>query len=81
MDLFALTRQLVDIESITGNEAGVGELLDRSLSLLDYDTQRVPVEESRFNLFRWPESCVRELRRLGVRVVGLEAGDVGGGAY
>jgi glycine/D-amino acid oxidase-like deaminating enzyme len=25
-------------------------------------------------------SCVRELRRLGVRVVGLEAGDVGGGA-
>ena len=55
MDLFALTRQLVDIESITGNEAGVGELLDRSLSLLDYDTQRVPVEESRFNLFAVPQ--------------------------
>jgi acetylornithine deacetylase len=54
VDLFALTRQLVDIESITGNEAGVGELLDRSLNLLDYDTQRIPVEENRFNIFAVP---------------------------
>ena len=54
MDLFALTRQLVDIESITGNEAAVGELLDRSLNLLDYDTQRVPVEDNRFNIFAVP---------------------------
>jgi acetylornithine deacetylase len=54
VDLFALTRQLVDIESVTGNEAGVGELLDRTLSLLDYDTRRIPVEENRFNLFATP---------------------------
>jgi acetylornithine deacetylase len=59
VDLFALTRQLVDIESITGNEAGVGELLDRSLSLLDYDTQRIPVEENRFNLFATPRGSPR----------------------
>jgi acetylornithine deacetylase len=54
VDLFALTRQLVDIESVTGNEAGVGELLDRSLNLLDYDTQRIAVEENRFNIFAVP---------------------------
>lgn len=54
MDLFALTRQLVDIESVTGNEAAVGELLDHTLSLLDYETRRVPVEDNRFNVYAVP---------------------------
>ena len=45
---------MVDIESVTGNEAAVGELLDHSLSLLDYDTRRVPVEDNRFNVYAVP---------------------------
>ena len=36
MDLFALTRKLIDIESITGNEAAVGEALARELTALGY---------------------------------------------
>ncbi|PYX18615.1 MAG: peptidase dimerization protein, partial [Acidobacteria bacterium] len=36
MDVIALTRQLVDIESITGNEAAVGEAIYRELCRLGY---------------------------------------------
>jgi acetylornithine deacetylase len=50
MDVVALTRQLVDIESITGHEAAVGETLHRELAALHYDVQRMPVEGDRFNL-------------------------------
>jgi acetylornithine deacetylase len=51
MDLVALTRQLVDIESITGNEGPVGEFLDRTLSEQGYKTIRLPVEGARFNIY------------------------------
>lgn len=51
MDLFTLTRQLIDIESITGNEARVGEFLHGKLSSLGYTVQRMPVEGDRFNIF------------------------------
>jgi acetylornithine deacetylase len=54
VDLFALTRQLVDVESVTGNEAAVGELLDHTLSLLDYETRRVPAEDNRFDVYAIP---------------------------
>jgi len=50
MDVVALTRQLVDIESITGNEAAVGETLYRELVGLGYDIRRMPVEGDRFNV-------------------------------
>jgi acetylornithine deacetylase len=50
MDVVALTRRLVDIESITGNEAAVGEALDRELSQLGYQVGRMPVEGDRSNL-------------------------------
>jgi acetylornithine deacetylase len=51
MDAVALTRQLVDIESITGNEAQVGEFLYRELCRLGYRTKKMPVEGDRANVF------------------------------
>jgi len=51
MDAVTLTRQLVDIESITGNEAAVGNCLYGELRRLGYQTARMPVEEDRFNVF------------------------------
>jgi acetylornithine deacetylase len=56
MDLFALTRKLVDIESITGNETAVGEALADELHRLGYSVERMPVERHRFNVWAtWPE--------------------------
>jgi acetylornithine deacetylase len=56
MDLVALTRQLVDIESITGNEGAVGNFLHRELSALGFHATRMAVEGDRFNIVaRSPE--------------------------
>ena len=43
MDLVALTRALIDIESVTGNERAVGEFLFEYLSRLG-TVERMPVE-------------------------------------
>jgi len=51
VDVIALTRKLIDVESITGNEAAVGEVLVRELTALGYDVSRMPVEEDRFNVW------------------------------
>ena len=51
MDAVALTRQLVDIESISGNEAGVGKALFRELQLLGYHPIKMAVEGDRFNIY------------------------------
>jgi acetylornithine deacetylase len=55
MDIFALTRALIDIESVTGNERAIGELLFDYLSALASRTggkvERMPVDRDRFNLF------------------------------
>ncbi|MGB8116814.1 MAG: M20/M25/M40 family metallo-hydrolase, partial [Candidatus Sulfotelmatobacter sp.] len=51
MDAIALTRQLVDIESITGNEAAVGEFLFRELCRLGYQVRKMPVESNRSNVY------------------------------
>ena len=51
MDLFALTRKLVDIESITGNETAVGEALARELERLGFTVERMLVEGPRFNVW------------------------------
>jgi acetylornithine deacetylase len=50
MDLVAFTRKLIDIESITGNEAGVGEVLYTELCRLGYQARKMPVEGTRFNV-------------------------------
>jgi acetylornithine deacetylase len=54
MDVVALTRQLVDIESTTGNEAALGEFLERHLSALGYETERMQVTGTRFNVWAAP---------------------------
>jgi acetylornithine deacetylase len=51
MDVVALTRQLVDIESISGNEATVGEFLYRELRRLSFHAEKIPVEGERFNVY------------------------------
>jgi acetylornithine deacetylase len=51
MDAVTLTRQLVDIESITGNEAAVGNYLYGELCRLGYQVERTPVEGGRFNVY------------------------------
>src|SRR6267154_510191 len=51
MDAIALTRQLVDIESVTGNEAAIGEFLFHELCRLGYQTKKMPVEGDRANVY------------------------------
>ncbi|HTZ84364.1 MAG TPA: hypothetical protein VMB66_14290, partial [Candidatus Acidoferrales bacterium] len=51
MDAITLTRQLVDIESISGNEAAVGNYLYGELCRIGYHTRKMPVEGDRFNVY------------------------------
>jgi len=55
MDLFALTRALIDIESITNNEEAVGnflfEILTPLASRYGGRVERIEVEPRRFNVF------------------------------
>ncbi len=60
MDVFALTRALIDIESITGNEEAVGNYLYERLSEMAARfggrAERMEVEPRRFNVFaQWGE--------------------------
>jgi acetylornithine deacetylase len=54
MDAVTLTRQLVDIESITGNENKVGNYLYGELVRLGYQVQKMAVEGDRFNVYATP---------------------------
>ena len=55
MDLFALTRRLIDIESTTPNESMVGDFLHEELRRRGLDAQKMPVEGARANvLATWP---------------------------
>ena len=51
MDLFALTRKLIDIESITGHEAEVGAVIAEELAGIGYNVECMPVEGDRFNVW------------------------------
>ncbi|HKS73643.1 MAG TPA: M20/M25/M40 family metallo-hydrolase [Terriglobales bacterium] len=51
MDVVAFTRQLVDIESITGNEGRVADHLDRELSRLGFRSEKMAVEGERCNVW------------------------------
>jgi len=56
MDAVTLTRQLIDIESISGNEAAVGNYLYGELCRLGYRTRKIAVEGDRFDVFAtWPD--------------------------
>ncbi len=51
MDPITLTRQLVDIESISGNEAAVANYLYGELCRIGYQTRKIPVEADRFDIY------------------------------
>jgi len=50
MDPIRLTRRLIDIESISGNEGAVGAELYDELCRLGYTTHKMPIEHQRFNV-------------------------------
>ena len=55
MDLFALTRRLIDIESITPNESAMGNWLCDELQRGGWEARKMPVENARANvLATWP---------------------------
>ncbi len=55
MDLFALTRRLVDIESITPNEGRVGDFLFEELGRRGFEPTRMSVDGPRNNILAtWP---------------------------
>jgi len=54
MDVIGLTRQLIDIQSITGNEAAAGEFLGRYLEKAGYAVEKMPVAAGRFNICATP---------------------------
>jgi len=60
MDAITLTRQLIDIESITGNEAAVGNYLWGELCRLGYQAKKMPVEAGRFNVYAAPPEWAPE---------------------
>jgi acetylornithine deacetylase len=51
MDVVAFTRQLVDIESTTGNEGRAADFLHRELSRLGYRAIKMAVEGERSNVY------------------------------
>ncbi len=54
-DLFALTRRLIDIESITPNEGAVGDFLCEELRRRGFESRKMAVEGARANvLATWP---------------------------
>src|SRR5215510_13584309 len=50
MNLFKLTRELIDIPSVTGEELAVGRYLARFLDELGYQVERQDVAADRFNV-------------------------------
>jgi acetylornithine deacetylase len=50
MDVVSFTRQLVDIESVTGHESSVGQVLYHELCRLGYQARKMAVEGNRFNV-------------------------------
>jgi acetylornithine deacetylase len=62
MDLFALTRRLIDIESTTPNESVAGDFLHEELRRRGFDAHRMPVEGTRANvLATWPKHARPEI--------------------
>lgn len=63
MDLFAFARELIDLDSTTGKERAVGDLLYAALEIRARahggTVERMPVAEERFNVFAaWGEPTV-----------------------
>jgi acetylornithine deacetylase len=56
MSLFDLTRRLIDIPSVTGDELAVGEFLAQYLEQLGYRVERQEVAKDRFNVIATTEA-------------------------
>ena len=61
MDPIKLTRRLIDIESISGNEGAVGAELYEVLSNMGYTTHKMPVAHERFNVIATIDGKAPEL--------------------
>ncbi len=59
MNVFELTRRLIDIPSITGDEANIGNFLASHLEGLGYTVQRQEVSNDRFNVIATTQSVPR----------------------
>ena len=59
MNVFELTRQLIDIPSVTGDELAVGQFLARHLEQLGYRVERQEVAPDRFNVIATTEAPPR----------------------
>ena len=59
MNLFELTRQLIDIPSVTGEEPAVGQFISRYLEKLGYHVERQEVAADRFNVIATTEAPPR----------------------
>ncbi|HEX5604263.1 MAG TPA: M20/M25/M40 family metallo-hydrolase [Pyrinomonadaceae bacterium] len=59
MNVYELTRQLIDIPSVTGEELAVGRFLARELEELGYRVERQEVERDRFNVIATTEAPPR----------------------
>ena len=59
MNVFELTRRLIDIPSVTGDELAVGEFLARYLEGLGYSVERQEVAANRFNVIATTEAPPR----------------------
>lgn len=51
IDPLALAKRLIDVPSPTESESAIGELLERELQQLGFETQRHVISDSRFNLY------------------------------
>ena len=51
IDPIAFARKLIDVPSTTDHEFAVGELLERELTALGFQTRRHEVTADRFNLY------------------------------
>jgi len=62
MDAIRLTRQLIDIQSISSHEAMVSDFLFRELSRMGCQVVQIPVEQDRSNLYAtWPQEPFPEI--------------------
>src|SRR5215213_5639550 len=59
MNLFQLTRELVDIPSLTGDEFAMGEYLSTYLGQLGYRVEKQAVAQDRFNVIATAEESPR----------------------
>ena len=59
MNLFELTRDLVDIPSLTGDELAVGRYLASYLERLDYRVEKQAMAEDRYNVIATTEAAPR----------------------